>query len=464
MIFAIDQHAGEKAVYSETTARWWSYPEISEAVAREREALDSIPKALLFNFCRNDENSLFPYLAALDAGHAVAMLDDVLSADFKAKLIELYQPDFIVSRTSIPIAGYEPVRGVLWRRSRPSEVPLHPDLSLLLSTSGSTGSPKFVRLTRRNVESNAASICEVLGIGPADRAIASLPMHYSYGLSVLNTHLLAGAGVVLTDEGLLTAGFWTAFRTLECTSLAGVPYSYQILNRLNPDRLNVPSLQTMTQAGGKLNNELIARFSEWMARRGGRFFVMYGQTEAAPRISTLPHDALPAKLGPVGPPIPGGRVEIEIDSGLTTEPKRTGELVYSGPNVMMGYATSRADLALGDILGGRLHTGDMAYLDEQGYIYMTGRAKRDAKLFGLRINLDEVENMLRVYGPTAVVSADDKLCIYCEYGDEAAFAQYRQELADRLKVNYNAFAFERVAKLPTTSSGKIDYRGLGARP
>src|SRR6266498_1623216 len=188
MIFAIDQHDADRAVYSEASARWWSFREIREAVERKREVLGDRSKALLFNFCRNDENSLFPYLAALDGGHAVAMLDDGLATEFKANLIGLYRPEFIVSRTSIPCSGYEPVSGVLWRQSRPCEAPLHPDLSLLLSTSGSTGSPKFVRLTRRNVEANAASIREVLGIGPADRAIASLPMHYSYGLSVLNTH------------------------------------------------------------------------------------------------------------------------------------------------------------------------------------------------------------------------------------------------------------------------------------
>src|SRR5207244_9604554 len=119
---------------------------------------------------------------------------------------------------------------------------LHADLALLLSTSGSTGSPKFVRLTKRNIEANAASICEALAIGPADRPITSLPMHYSYGLSVLNTHLLAGTSIVLTDEGMLASSFWNTFRTLACTSLAGAPYSYQILNRPVSERLNVPSL------------------------------------------------------------------------------------------------------------------------------------------------------------------------------------------------------------------------------
>jgi acyl-CoA synthetase (AMP-forming)/AMP-acid ligase II len=464
MIFAIDAHEGGKALYHAAAGRWWSYAELQRSVAEWQESLGTGSKALVFNFCQNDIRSVCAYLASFEAGHAVALLDDTLTAEFKANLIGLYQPEWIASRHAIPRPGYEPVREMLWRRSVPAAGALHPDLGLLLSTSGSTGSPKFVRLTRRNVEANAASICQALAIRTADRAITSLPIHYSYGLSVLNTHLLTGAGIVLSDEGLLTQGFWETFRTQECTSFAGVPYSYQILNRLDPDRLNVPSLDTMTQAGGKLNNELIAKFSGWIARRGGRFFVMYGQTEAAARISILPHDVLPTKPGSAGLPIPGGSAAIEIEGSLTTEAGRTGELVYRGPNVMMGYATSRADLALGDVLGGELHTGDMASLDEDGYLYMAGRSKRDAKLFGLRINLDEVEDLLRVYGPTAIVSKDGQLRIYCEYGDAESFAQYRSELAARLKVNFSAFAFERVPKLPVTSSGKIDYQRLASRP
>jgi len=243
-----------------------------------------------------------------------------------------------------------------------------------------------------------------------------------------------------------------------------VPYLYQILNRLDPERLNIPSLNTLTQAGGKLNPDLIAKFSGWIARRGGRFFVMYGQTEASPRISILPSDKLPAKLGSVGLPLPGGRVRIAIDDELTTEPNRPGELVYEGPNVMMGYAAGREDLALGNVTGGVLRTGDMAYTDEDGFIFITGRAKRDAKLFGLRINLDEVESMLRAHGPVAVVGKGEKIRIYCEHGDADVFAVYQRELAAKLRIHYSAFSFERVDRLPVTSTGKIEYQTLAGLP
>uniref|UniRef100_Q029D5 AMP-dependent synthetase and ligase n=1 Tax=Solibacter usitatus (strain Ellin6076) TaxID=234267 RepID=Q029D5_SOLUE len=434
------------ALFDAAQARWYSYGELWSEVARTAESLKG-PKALAFCFCRNNIASVVWYLAAVEAGHSVALLDDGLTPEFKTRLIELYDPELIQE------AGQHE-----WRRTNAAGGTIASELAVLLSTSGSTGSPKFVRLTAENVSANARSISEALAIGAADRAISSLPMHYSYGLSVLNTHLLRGASMVLTNDGLMSPNFWKLFREQECTSFAGVPYSYQMLRRLGIDGLNVPSLRTMTQAGGKLHTDLVAHFHEKMVERGGRFFVMYGQTEATARIAILPHDRLPEKLGSAGVAIPGGRFHIESDG------RESGELIYTGPNVMMGYATCREDLALGDVLQGRLATGDLARLDSEGFVTIEGRMKRDAKLFGLRINLDEIESMLRAHGPTAVISGPDKLLIYCEHGDEAAFARYRTDLAAKLKVNHRALEFFRLERLPVNGSGKIDYQALaGAR-
>jgi acyl-CoA synthetase (AMP-forming)/AMP-acid ligase II len=463
LIFSIDQHGDRAALYDPSRNRWCSHCALGDAVAPLAQSLAAIPKSLIFNFCRNDLRSVTVYLAAMEAGQPVAMLDDNLREELKQHLIDLYRPEFVSSAGAPSAAVAEFARG-LWRTAAPFRGGLHADLSLLLSTSGSTGSPKFVRLTRRNVEANAASIAQALAIRPGDRAIASLPIHYSYGLSVLNTHLLTGASVVLSDDGLTAPTFWQAIRDHACTSFAGVPYSYSILNRLGLDALSVPSLHTLTQAGGKLNSDLIAKFSAQMNARGGRFFVMYGQTEATARIAVLPSGCLLAKLGSAGVAIPEGRVSIESEEGAEAPLGDVGELVYRGPNVMMGYATSRDDLELGDVLGGVLRTGDMASLDAEGFVYMAGRAKRDAKLFGLRINLDEVEDMLRKHGATAVISRDEKLRIFCEYGDDAAFEHHRKELAAKLQINYRAFEFVRIEKLPTKGSGKIDYQSLLDHP
>jgi acyl-CoA synthetase (AMP-forming)/AMP-acid ligase II len=451
--------ASAPALYDSAIGQWCSYGELHDKVAAAAEVLRG-RKALAFCFCRNSLASVVWYLAGVDAGHAVALLDDGLSEEFKSRLIDLYAPDLILGSSEATVAGlgcsdlYDSPATFLWRRKRAAPHEIGPNLSLLLSTSGSTGSPKFVRLTRGNVVANAESISSALEIHADERAISSLPMHYSYGLSVLNTHLLMGARIVLTNDGLMSPDFWSVVREHECTSFAGVPYSYQMLHRLGIDKLNVPSLKTMTQAGGKLNTELVQRFHETMARRDGRFFVMYGQTEATARIAILPHRCLPEKLGSAGLAIPGGRLHIDA------EPGQSGELIYTGPNVMMGYANCREDLSLGDVLQGRLATGDLARLDSEGFVYIEGRMKRDAKLFGLRINLDEIESMLRVYGPTAVVGGTDQLMIYCEHGDEQSFARYGRDLATKLKVNHRALVFRRLERLPVNGSGKIDYQAL----
>ncbi len=412
-----------RALYDSATGRWFSYGELYDAAERAAGKLRA--RGLVFCFARNDIASVTTYLGALQAGCAIALLPANLPPDFQERLIDLYRPQDM-------------------------DPPVHSGLALLLSTSGSTGSPKFVRLTLDNVRANARSIAEALGIDSSSRAIASLPIHYSYGLSVLNSHLVRGASVVLTDAGLTTPVFWNLVREHECESFAGVPYSYQMLDRLGLDKLNVPSIRTLTQAGGKLNPNLIRKFHQVLAARDGRFFTMYGQTEATARIAILPPEYLPHKAGSVGFAIPRGNIRID-----------NGEIVYTGPNVMLGYAECRADLSLGDVRGGALRTGDLGHLDADGLLYVTGRLKREAKLFGLRVNLDEIEGMVRVHGPAAIVGGVDRLSIYCEF-EETLFPACRDELASKLRIHAQAFEFRRIDRIPTHASGKIDYSALPA--
>ena len=428
MIFSIDDRArrNRPALIEGIDGPAWTYGSLASEIERRVEVLRRGEKSLVMLFCRNDFDSVASYLAAIEAGHPVALLDHRLNAELRAGLVAAYRPDC-------------------------RETPLHPDLALLLSTSGSTGSPKFVRLTRRNIEANAASIREILGITEADIPIAHLPMHYSYGMSVLNSHLLAGAAIVLTNEGLVSPAFWETIRRHRVDSFSGVPYTYQMLKRLGLDQLNVPSLRIMTQAGGKLDDSSTAWFHERMVERGGSFFVMYGQTEASPRMTTLPSGDLPHKLGSAGRAIPGGALSIVDD-----------ELVYTGPNVMMGYAAGRADLGKGDELHARLHTGDRARLDGDGFVFILGRARRDAKLFGLRVNLDDVEAMVRAYGPAAAVAGPAGVVIFCEFGNQAEHGEIRDDLAGRLKIHRSGFDLRRIERIPTKASGKVDYDALAA--
>lgn len=443
---------------------WLTYAALAGRIDEFSRRLSTFPRSLVFLFGRNDLPSLVAYMAAVEAGHAVALLEAEIRPEAKRQLLDRYQPEWLLEvgddrhdgAAELVIDGE--VRA--WRARAADQEPPHPDLAVLLSTSGSTGSPKFVRLSRRNLESNALAIAAYLDLGPHERALASLPMPYAYGLSVVNSHLLAGGSLVLTRESVLSRAFWAHFEETGCTSFAGVPYTYQILERIGFEGFCPATLRTMTQAGGKLDDGLIAKYHALMVDRGGRFVPMYGQTEATARIAYLPADRLPEKLGSVGVAVPGGALSLERDGRAVETPFAQGEVIYQGPNVMLGYATCRADLARGDDQQGRLKTGDLGYFDQDGFLYVCGREKRIAKLFGLRVSLDEVESMLRPSGPTAVLDGGDHLGICCEYGDDETFHALARELARSLKLPIAAFRFRRLPALPLLASGKVDYAAL----
>ena len=408
----------------------WTHAELwTEAEAAARE-LRLGRKGLVFLVFHPTPASVRAYLGALLAGHAVVLLDAGRAPD---ALLERYRPDWIIDGTPTRLPG--------------SDAPLHPDLSLLLTTSGSTDSPKLVRLSAGAVAHNARAIAEALALGPEERAIGSLPLHYAYGLSVLDSHLVAGGSLRLTTHSPVQRSFWA--EAADCTSFAGVPTSYQFLKRLDLDTLAPAGLRTMTQAGGALAPALADHFATWLEARGGGFTVMYGQTEATARITVLPPGERVARRDSVGRVLPGGRLRID-----------EGEVVYTGPNVMLGYAREREDLARGDELGGVLRTGDLGELDDEGYLRLHGRSRRIAKLFGHRVNLDEIELMLQVHGPTGVLGAPDRLLVACAWGEAEALEEQRRTLAARLRVHHGAVSFHRVEALPRSSRGKIDYGAL----
>ncbi len=428
---------------------------IDQAAACERAWAGG--KALVAIIADNRPAAIVAYLGALRAGHAVLLANAATDDGLLRQVLEAYAPEYVAEIAGVrDWPGYRqmtsPVAGArVFAAARSPEGPIHPDLAVLLSTSGTTGSPKLVRLSHRNMQANAASIVRYLGIGPDEVAITSLPISYSYGLSVVNSHLLAGASLACTDAGVVEKSFWRVMEGRGCTSLAGVPVTYAMLERLKIERMNLPTLRTLTQAGGALDLERVRRFAQVARATGRRFFVMYGQTEATARIAYVPWDRLPDKIGSVGIAIPGGAVSIE-----------GGEIVYAGPNVMMGYAASRADLARGDEMGGRLHTGDLGRIDAEGFVTVTGRLKRFLKMFGLRLNLDEVERMLEASLAVSVacVGRDDALRIVVETSDPAVARAAAERVSRLYGLHHAAIHAEVTAALPVTDSGKKDYKSL----
>jgi acyl-CoA synthetase (AMP-forming)/AMP-acid ligase II/lysophospholipase L1-like esterase/acyl carrier protein len=333
----------------------------------------------------------------------------------------------------------------------------HPELCVLLSTSGTTGSPKLVRLSRTNIQANAESIVSYLDITPADRAMTSLPPYYSYGMSVLNSHLQAGAALLLTEKSVADAEFWEFFEHEGATSLAGVPFTFDVLERIGFRSRHYPPLRYLTQAGGRLSAERATLYAQWAKAREKQMFVMYGQTEASPRMAYVPPDQLADNPDCIGVPIPGGSFELIGEDGMPIAGfDRPGELVYRGPNVMMGYAESAEDLAK-ECGPNELHTGDLACLRANGNYYITGRKSRFSKILGLRISLDEIERWLHARGRQGIVSGDDKLVVAAVSG-HADTDVVKRELVQRFALPPSAVVVLSLDPIPTLPSKKFDYR------
>lgn len=252
------------------------------------------------------------------------------------------------------------------------------------------------------------------------------------------------------------------------TSLVGVPYTYKMYRRLGLFEMELPQLRYLTQAGGKLPVALHREFAQWAQRTGRRFYVMYGQTEASPRMGYLPAARALDKCGSMGIPVPGGRFWLEDGTGgEIRQPDEVGELVYEGSNVAMGYAQQPGDLAKGDEWGGVLHTGDMASRDAEGFYSIVGRKKRFLKLFGNRVNLDETERMLAARFPAAEFACtgrDDRMIVYLAPQGEAlpTDAQVKEYLAGEMRLAARAFEIRRLDAIPKSEAGKTLYSALAA--
>ncbi len=463
----------------EDTGQCVTYGDFADFYHRVETQLDS--GRLLFLFCENSIGAVFVYLSCLNRGIVPVLLDKNLDHDLARQLIAAYQPEYVampddscIDPHSSPEGSTPPENSnvicscfryrIIQCGDATTRSPLHRDLALLLTTSGSTGSPKLVRQSRRNIASNAAAIAEYLELDDTERPITSLPMPYTFGLSIMNSHFLVGATVLLTRHTLFEREFWEFFRREGATSISGVPYTFEMLKRLSFFNMELPTLRTMTQAGGKLSPKLHREFAEYAKRNGRRFIVMYGQTEATARMGYLPAKDAIRKCGSMGIAIPGGTFRLMEDEHTEiTEPDVVGELVYEGENVTMGYAQTRADLAKGDERGGVLFTGDMAKRDPDGYYYITGRKKRFLKMFGKRVNMDEIEQMIKQQYDgidIACTGEDDHMRIYLTQADETFCCQVEAWITEKTGLHPTGVRVMPIDAIPKNSSGKTIYKNL----
>lgn len=415
-------------------------------------------KGLIFLYPDNSVKSVQAFYNCFASNHAIALLSPNLNADLKMELEKLYSPFIIIDDTRKEIKGYENQNYsdnlTLHLIKNRKQYSVHPDLKILLSTSGTTGSPKFVKLSEENIYSNCDSILDYLPITNSDVVPLNLPIYYSYGLSVLTTNSSAGGKIICTNNDVLSQDFWREFNDYGFTTLSGVPFVYEMLNRTGFTKKEYPTLKYLTQAGGKLNTKLVEIFGTYSQSKNIEFYIMYGQTEATARMSFLEPSQLLIRLGSIGKAIKGGNFILD----------QSGELFYKGPNVGAGYASSVEDLAA-FISQEILQTGDVAEVDQDGFYYIVGRMKRFIKLFGSRINLDEVENSLKASFSShsfACIGDEDKtLWVFMTEGSNTV-DNVLQFLKNKFSIHHSSIKIKTVEFLNLTANGKVDYNSLRA--
>ena len=410
MFLNLDKKDRTKVAVIDDSTRSITYGEICDFAKEFAKHLSQ--RSLIFILSENKIGSLLGYTSSLSNKIVPLIISAKTQEDLYVNLRDMYKPEYMwVPDEMVNQLGHEVVFSAwdytLVKTGYP-KASLHEELSLLLPTSGSTGSPKLVRHSYRNIEANADNVRRLFQLTEEEKAMAILPMHYTMGLSVIASHLLAGATLLLSGRSLLDKGFWTMLK--EATSFTGVPYSYDILMKMRFTRMDLPNLRIITQGGGKLTEAMWNSLAQYAHDNGKQFIATYGQSECTARMAYLPSDIALNKVCSIGIAEPGGQLSIIDENGKETfEGEATGEMVYRGENVTLGYATCLEDLMKGDENHGVMHTGDLAHRDADGCYFIVGRLKRFLKIFGLRIGLDEVENLIK---------SEYKIDCYCKGTDE----------------------------------------------
>lgn len=429
-IAAIDSEGG-RVMYGEII-------ELAEHIAT------IVPKrALCFMLVENNVQCVQWVMASLISKCIVPLVLNAKTDEaLYANLLETYKPAYIWQN------------GELMRTGNPINS-LYKDLSHLLPTSGSTGSPKLVRHCYDNIEAAGLNISTFFELKDTDRPLMVLPLYYTMGLSMVFSHLRVGATMLITGRNMTAPIFWKFLKEEKATSFTGVPYSFQILNLMRFFRMDLPDLELLTQGGGKMERSLNLKFAEYCRDHGKRWIATYGQSECTARMAYLPAQWALDKVGSIGIAVPNGELSLIDDKGNPiTTPHTEGEMCYRGKNVTMGYATCIPDLAKGDERNGFIRTGDLAYFDEDGCYYIVGRMGRFLKLFGMRVGLDECEQIIASDCQTesACVGTDEKMIVYIT--DSSKAQAVKEALVEKTHIVATSFEIRVIPEIPKNETGK----------
>lgn len=463
MILNLDKHPRTSVAAKDSSGEILTY---GDMLRFSEEMTEKFPRrSFVFLLTHNNVGGVAWCIGLVNAGIVPLILNARIEKGLLENLLSLYKPQYVCLPDLLAAQWKE--ESVIGRYGYSvldmggESCLLHGELSHLLPTSGSTGSPKLVRHTYENIQAAALNISTFFELDASERPLLVLPLHYTMGLSVVFSHLWVGATLLVTDLNMTDKAFWTFLKEERATSFTGVPYSFEILNLMRFFQMDLPDLKLLTQGGGKLRRELNVKFAEYCRDNGKRWIATYGQSEGTARMAYLPSWYALSKCGSIGYAVPNGELSLRDASGCGIDtPYTEGEMCYRGKNVTMGYAMKREDLQAGDERQGFLKTGDLAYFDADGCYYIVGRLGRFVKLYGMRIGLDECEQIVKAKYPIACacVGTDEKLTVYVE--DEKYVRLAKEELVDKTKLVASAFDVKVIDVLPKNEAGKILYSKL----
>lgn len=421
-------------------------------------------RALCFLLVENNIGGIAWIMSMLDSRLLVPLILNIKTEDgLYQQLLDTYQPTYICAPTHLSVKGQTIDTQYDYTLTKVSDTlsPLHVDLSHLLPTSGSTGSPKLVRHKYENIEAAGLNISTFFELKQTDRPLMVLPLYYTMGLSIVFSHLRVGATILITGLSMTDPNFWKFLKEQHATSFTGVPYSFQVLNLMRFFRMDLPDMELLTQGGGKMPTDLNRKFAQFCQDNGKRWIATYGQSECTARMAYLPAKWAVEKIGSIGIAVPNGELSlIDTEGNPITTPQTEGEMCYCGKNVTMGYARKLTDLTLGDENNGYIRTGDLAYFDEDGCYYIVGRMGRFLKLFGMRVGLDECEQIVQTECgiECACVGTDEKMIVYITNANLQS--QVKDILVQKTHIVATSFEIRIIASIPKNEAGKKLYSKL----
>ena len=423
-------------------------------------------KSLTMIISENTAGSLMGYSALSMLDVLLMPISDDISNERFEKLLSKYCPNFlwckknfnkqITSKFFEILLEYQ--NYVLLRSKKEKKIRINSNLFILLSTSGSIGDPKCVKLSYQNVIKNSHSINKYLNLNFNDRTVTTMPWHYSYGMSIINTHIMNGASILVSDNSIVEKNFWDLLNEISITNFNGVPFTYEILKKIGINKLKKLNLKFITQAGGKMNSSLSDELTVICKINKIKFFVMYGQTEASPRMSFTDKTLKKTDSTCIGKPIHGGKFFLFKNKKKINKINTIGELYFKGDNVFSGYSKNHKDLFDKKIYSKLLNTGDLAKFDKNGNYYLVGRKSRFIKIYGIRIGLDSIEDNLLENGIlSAVISKNEKLFIFIK---KRISEKIKKKISEIIKIRFKDFNLIKINEFPMNENNKVSYSKL----